>query len=63
MHVDMLVSVVPTLNEALRAMLDEEIHDLVEAFLEDASKGLLDELALPRRPERPNGTCRWHGLP
>lgn len=41
---DVFVVAVPDLSDPLRGMLEEEISDLVEAFLEDARAGVLDGL-------------------
>ena len=41
---DILVVALPDLPAHLREMLEEEISDLVAAFLEDAEAGILDAL-------------------
>lgn len=42
--VDVFVVAVPKLSNPIRAMLAEEIQDLVDAFLEDWREGVLERL-------------------
>ena len=45
MAVDVFVVAVPELSNPARAMLGEELQDLVDAFLEDWRDGVIDRIA------------------